>query len=244
MAEDLTQSRIAICDDKEQDLHMVKEQIEEVVADVCPSMHLNIHLYDSGEKLFEDGLEKSFDLIFLDIEMPGLDGFTVAKRLNSYHYHTHLVFVSSYENYVYDSFDYSPLGFVRKSTLKRDLKKVLQKYFQVTAKRRLSYKVRDGFGICEVLLNDIQYFEGVGHSVIIKAVDKVYHTYGSLKRVGEELGGDNFIRVHRNYILNKEYISNVGSKEIELLNGVKIPMSKDRKKSIREEMIKYVRRMG
>ena len=67
--------------------------------------------------LYEAAVKERFHLIFLDVEMPNVNGFQLAEKLHLMASDAHIVFVSGYEDFVYDIFEHAPLAFVRKSML-------------------------------------------------------------------------------------------------------------------------------
>ena len=177
--------------------------------------------------------------------MPERDGFWLAEQLGIHCPKTRLIFVSSHESWVFDAHEYMPLWFVRKGLLKRDMGRALQKYFQVTARRKISYKIQGGFGKSEVLLRDIMYIECNGHTLTYKmSGGQEYSVYGSLKPVEKELGDYGFFRIHRNYLVNQAYISRIEKQDAVLKNGAVVPLGRDRRKGVRERMMEYGRKHG
>ncbi|MGN0402544.1 MAG: LytR/AlgR family response regulator transcription factor [Acetatifactor sp.] len=118
--------------------------------------------------------------------------------------------------------------------------RAVRKYLQVTSVTQISYRLKEGFGNREILVRDIIYVEGSGHSLTIKRTSgSVMKKYGSLKSMEEELEGCHFLRIHKNYLVNQEYINEVGKREIYLSDGSVLEMGRDRKKTVREAMRCY-----
>lgn len=241
MSESEVLLQVGLCDDEPSTLQLIEDKLREEIGRILPNAKLMIWAFQDGGSLLEKCCEISFDIVFLDIEMPKWDGFSLAKRLHVLNPETHLVFVSSYESRVFDAYEYTHLWFVRKSTLKKDISRALQKYLCLTANWWTRYKIEDGFGARDVLIKDIVYFECNCHDVMVKTIKDIFHTYGSLAQVEGKLHNHGFIRVHRNYLVNADYIDVVGIKEVELIDGTKVAMGKDRKKSVREELLKHAR---
>lgn len=149
--------RFAVCDDDDMYLEQIAEELKRCLERSFGGIELQLSVFTDGCKLFKAGQAEPFDLVFLDIEMPGWDGFWLAEQLCLCCPETKLIFVSSHESWVFDAHEYMPLWFVRKGLLKRDMGRALQKYFQVTAHRKISYKIQGGFGTGEVFLRDIIY---------------------------------------------------------------------------------------
>lgn len=235
--------RVAVCDDDKMYLEQIGEEIRRCIGSLWGTADLRLCLFEDACKLYEAGKQQPFDLVFLDIEMPGRDGFWLAEQLSLSSPGTRLIFVSSHESWVFDAHEYMPLWFVRKGLLKRDMERALQKYFQVTARRKISYKIQGGFGTGEVLLRDIMYIECNGHTLTYRMSGGTeYSVYGSLKPVEEELKNYGFFRIHRNYLVNQAYISQIGKQDAILKNGTTVPVGRDRRKGVREMIMEYGRK--
>ena len=161
-----------ICDDRREDLDRIEDALQKGVAKLGPPAKVRCIRFLDGEALYAASREKTFHLLFLDIEMPGLDGFALAKRLCLDRQQTRLVFVSRHESLVYDAPEYMPLWFVRKSSLERDMYKALRQYFRVTASTRVTYRLKEGLGFRDVPVMDILYVECSGHRVTICRTDE------------------------------------------------------------------------
>lgn len=234
--------RVGICDDRKEDVARIEAALHKGVEKAGNPIRLNCRLFLNGAELYAAARRESFDLFFLDIEMPEMNGFELAEKLCMACPLTYLVFVSIHESLVFDAPEYSPLWFVRKGNLEWDVFKALRKYLQVTSFTRISYRLKEGFGFREVFIKDILYIEGSGHNLAIKRTDgSCLRKYGSLKSMEEELEGCSFLRIHKSYLVNQEYIREVGKREVYLTDGTILEMGRDRKNAIREAMSQYDR---
>ncbi len=234
--------RIGICDGQEEDIARIKDALRRVLKKTGRQIQLFCQPFLNGEEMYAAACKKAFDLIFMDIELPGMSGFELAAKLCRDCPSTYLVFVSAQESFVFDALEYSPLWFVRKGNLEWDMTRALQKYLDITAVTRVSYRMKEGFGIRELPVKDIMYIEGSGHSLmIVQANGCQLRKYGSLKSMEEELEGCYFLRIHKNYLVNQQYIAEVGTREVHLTNGNVLEMGRDRKNEIREAMLRYER---
>ena len=234
---------IGICDDSREDLCRIEKAVNAGVSKINIPVTVKSHLYVAGEDMYEASRQESFDLFFLDIEMPELDGFSLAKKICSGNPQVCLIFVSAHDSFVFDSQEYMPFWFVRKGMLEKDMLLALKKYFEVTSFKRVHYRIKDGIGYRDLFLQDIIYVECQGHMLMIQeAGGKVYKQYGSLKALEEELSGHHFLRIHKSFLVNQKYIEEIGIREVRLLDGTVLEMGRDRRKALREARLEYERK--
>lgn len=231
---------VGICDDKEEDITKIADALQYSVKRMGQPVKIHCRRFLDGESLYNAAQQESFHLIFLDIMMPGLDGFAVADMLCLNRPHTYLIFVSAHESYVFDSAEYMPLWFVRKARLEWDMFRAVQKYFQLTTSTQIHYRLRQGYGYRDILISSIIFIEGSRHTLVIHQTNgKRLEKYGSLKSMEEELSEHHFLRIHKNYLVNQEYIEDVGTREIYLKDGSTLEMGRDRRITVREAMLRY-----
>ena len=223
---------IGVCDDSPEDLKRIELSLRRGT-EKLGERNLSLYLYQDGKSLYRDSKNRNFSLVFLDWEMPGLDGFNLAERLYIENPNLKVVFVSNYENMVFESYEYTPLWFVRKSALEHDMLKALQKYFNLMKKTRLRYRMVDGFGWCSVWLDAILFVECSGHTLTVWMRNHTsLQLYGTLKTFEEEWESYGFIRIHKNYLVNLKCIKEVGVRTVRLLDGTELDMGKNRRKKI------------
>lgn len=234
--------RIAICDDKKEDIERIAEALYGYLGGMEQPVECSCRKFLKGDLLYEANRKKAFHLVFLDIEMPEPDGFRLAEMLCLHRPESYLIFVSCHEELVFDAAEYMPLWFVRKERLEKDMRRALEKYFRTTTSLRVRYRMEDCYGYCELSIGDILYVECSGHKLIIQKTDgnRLEH-YGSLKGMEEELRGYHFLRIHKNYLVNQRYISEVGKREVYLVDKSMLEMGRDRRVTVREAMLCYKR---
>lgn len=228
--------RVAVCDDKTEDLKQIEAAFRKCMGELIDGERVACFLFQSGETMYDADRKAPFDLVILDVEMPGVGGFDLAGRIGNSNRDVHVIFVSNHENFVWDSQKYMPLWFVRKSKLETDMADAVRQYREVTRTRRASYPFREG----ELYLRDILYIESEGHSLMIRKINGgVMRQYGSLKAMEEKLVAYHFLRIHKSFLVNPQYIEEIGRREIRLKNGMLLEMGRDRRKSVQREMQEY-----
>jgi DNA-binding LytR/AlgR family response regulator len=133
--------RIAICDDEKE----IRELLASKVKNICPKA--KIFLYGTGEELLAETGQP--DLLFLDIQMPGMDGMDTARALRKKDQDTILIFVTAIEEYVFQAFDVGAFHYIVKPFCDEKLETVLQKavsqYLEKcrTDKRRVKFRTEN-----------------------------------------------------------------------------------------------------
>lgn len=228
---------IGICDDEADDGERVAAMLKTILSGLLPdSVSFETRIFQDGNELCKSCMEQPFSLVFADIEMPVENGLTLACRLMEYSPSTDIVFVTNHQNYIFDTQELEPLWFVRKEELEKDLRRSIQKYIRKNSYKWVNYKLEDGFGKRNIMLQRIYYFEGSGHEVTAAADSGKYRMYGSLEKIGKELSVHGFIRIHRNFLVNCNHISHVIGDELELYGGLRLPLGRRYKKEVLERM--------
>ena len=159
-----------------------------------------------------------------------MDGFSMAGKMQKSYPNIVLIFVSSHESLVFQSYEYDTFWFMRKSALITDLKKAIDKYFARIVYNELYYVVNAQ----KVYYKDILYIECNGHLITIKTADRTYSMCGSLKKLEEELTPYQFIRVHKSFLVNMKQINVIHNDKIILTDNSSVLLSKSRRAEVRK----------
>ena len=168
---------IAICDDQHAHLTKLAQMINEICLYKIPEKY-DCRAYNgfySAEDVISFLRNNMINILFLDIEMKGMNGFELAALLNKEFPHIIIIFVSAYENYVYNAFEYAPFRFLRKSRLNEELEPALIAAIEslMLINKKIELKTSDGS--FETRLTDIEYFESEKNYLIAHIVgNKTY----------------------------------------------------------------------
>lgn len=231
--------KIAICDDDITFINLFKVEVKKYT--VALKLVVEITEYTSGEELLEACCKNYFSLIFLDIEMPGISGINVASKLHSMRQGTEIIFVSSFEGYVYESIKYKPFRFIRKKYIDQELPEALNAFSLIDKNSHADFLfyTKDGTTILNV--NEIQYMEVFQHYIYVHCNDRSIKVRGTLGNYEKEFQKWGFIRIHKSYLVSYKYIYSVNPTEIILINRIKLPLSKRKNKEVKEKFINYTR---
>lgn len=233
---DIGTFNIAICDD-------AKELHDEIIG-LCNSffidkkMDYKIFSYFSGEELIKEA-DRHIDLVFLDVEMGGIDGLSVMEKLDMLPNILNIVFVSSHSEYAIEAYGYKTLGFIKKPIDKEYFESKLQKVYKKVITDSLVV-FSDNSGDYHLRKSDIIYLKADSNYCDIHTAKKTIVTSYTLKKCEKILGGMPFIRVHRSYLINVNKISNLTGASINLITKESIPIGKSYKENALRKYKQYL----
>lgn len=227
---------IAVCDDLQSELEAVKLHIEKFASE--NNVKAKFYEFIDAEKMIMSCGEVKFDIAFLDIDMPGINGLTAAQKIHEISENTILIFVTCHDEYVYESFKVSPFRYVRKGH-----EAELNEAFLSAIKKLKMTKHKIGFkteaGICSMAFNDIHAFTSVNHKVYLCTQDRKIQVFSSLRDIENKLDKYGFIRIHSSYLVNCCYIYSVENSVVIMADSSELPLSRRKAKEVKEKFMKY-----
>lgn len=239
--------RIGICDDNGVMLNNLESIISKAFAE--HTSDFEVLTYSSGTLLINAHTYEPFHIIFLDIDMPKMTGFDVAKTLRDEFSNCFIIFVTSHSELMYESMDFQPFHFIKKncdepisSSVNRIVKK-LMKHMRQNEKVVLEDDIS---GRRAVYIHNITYLESDKHYVKyhIKDMSEPIRMRENISECEEKYAYYDFVRIHKRYLINLKYLSFFDNTNNEVLLGSinkKLAMSKNYKKDVDEKYTLYLR---
>lgn len=215
--------RIAICDDEA----LFRDELKEIVFryKVKHNLHMDVYMYENGEDLLAD--PKSFDMIFLDYQMPDLDGMEVARQLRSRSCMCSIVFVTAYPSFVFESFEVQPYRFLVKPVSQADIDGLLTAF--ISQERKLAPLIVINEGERSVVqAKDVLYLEGAGKYCTVRTNRETYSSSKTLSQVHELLPQHCFYRSHKSYVVNLYSVQSLENSTITLTNGEAVQIGRNK----------------
>lgn len=232
---------VAICDDNRKTLKIISTTVSECFAD--NGLITDVELFEDGKRVLSRMEQKSFSLIFLDIEMPQIDGISLSQKIRDKKYNTEIVFCTNHNAKVFDALSVHPFGFVRKSNFIGDITAIIEDYCKAylsTDKDKFIVKAADG--TISLVFRNIEYIECYGKVQYVHEAGRKDSVviYSSMKHLEEVLAPKGFIRVHNGYIVNCIYVNKIRKDEIELSDGSVVPISRRLMKNVKERYLSFM----
>jgi two-component system LytT family response regulator len=183
--------------------------------------------FGSPEKALHWLMNNEVDLLFLDVEMPGITGLEIIRSLS---YRPDVIIISAKSDYAAEAYDLSVIDYLVKPI--KDYSRFLSAINKVIVKRRLHGQGRDDESLfvkvdsllLQVDLGAVLWVEAFGDYIKIHTEDKTHTIYSTLKKLEDKLDKTKFARVHRSYIVNISKITNIDPHNLEI-NKTIIPIS-------------------
>ena len=231
---------IGICDDKEQ---WRKKLIASCCSflNECGYKYEIVEFYSGEEILTYSGRE--ILLLFLDIEMQGISGIELLNFMRDNPLFWRVVFVSSHEELRFDTIDIKVLSFVNKPFDDIIIAKCIRAAVRENERNKV-FSVKTLEGNVVIKADDVKYIKAQKNYVEICCKDKVMSGYDSIKDLEERLKETTLLRIHKSFLVNLQYVSDVTYNGITLLDGTVIPVGRMYYMEYREAYFTYVKMMS
>lgn len=224
---------IAICDDEQKELLHLQTLVMEF--DSC----VNVSLFLSSDELLDSAQSQHFDIVLLDIEMSGLNGFTAATQLVKMQNPPLIVFVTNSSEYTLRGYGIA-FRYLLKPVSYVEMADVLTSAITMITPQKLTFDINGSSHF--VSINDIMYFESFGHHLVVHTRQNNYECRMKLCDVEALLPGNAFVSPHKGFLVNLDFVDMVGENELLLTCSIKIPISRRRKQEFEQALFRFVRR--
>lgn len=186
--------------------------------------------------------DHSVDLIFLDVEMPVFSGFDLLDELEE---HPKIIVITGRTQHAFKAFSYQAVDFLQKPLDKTRFDLAIEKAIAQGLSNGKSGKSARGSFIFiksklkkyKVYIDDIRYVEAKGDYVKVVTYEDDFEVLSTMKAFNKELPENQFLRVHKSYMINLSKVENYGSKTIQL-EDLEIPLSRHRKEDLKNALEK------
>lgn len=220
--------QVAIVEDQESERKIMRDCLDYLSAQ--ENVQFNIREFSSG-LAFLGNFEPVYDIVLMDIEMPGMDGMAAARAMRKIDSSVILVFVTSFSQYAVQGYDVDALSFIVKPVNKYDFAMKMSRAIARTTKRLGdTVTVRTDRESFVIRASDIRYLDVSGHYVVYHTTEGDLMEYTTLKDAEKKIGKDYFVRCNRWNLINLRYVTEIRNDTVYIRDEA-MPISRSQKKA-------------
>ena len=229
--------RVAICDDEYKIQFLMEDYLEQIFREY--DIRKEIEVYSNGEEFCRQFEKNRFDLVFLDIELPGMNGVQIGRFIREQvrDEKVQIAYVSGNTGYALELFEFRPINFLVKPVQLGDIRHVVDKYLLLEGQDAEVFRYKKGADFFQIPMSDILYFTSRGRKVTIYKNDGEDEFYSTMEQVYSQVKGKRFLFVHKSYIVNAKYIKLLEYERVTLQNKAVIPISQSKRSEIRKQFL-------
>lgn len=233
--------KIAFCDDEMEVLHQMNELLDRY--QVERNEDITYAAFQSPFELLTE-IEKGIrpDILFLDVVMPGQNGLDVAKEIRQYDTNMKIIFLTSSPEFAVESYTVGAYFYQLKPIWEESFFRLMDSVLsECEKKKKNSLILRSKDGITRIDLQQLEYCEVLGRKLLFHLENgAVLESAGSLDDLaGQLMQYSNFFRPHRSFLVNMEYIQNISSRSIKMVNDAVIPIPHGKCSEIKNTYMEY-----
>lgn len=232
--------RIVLCDDEKSLRKLLRQVIEPNLA--MEGIPCEITEARSGEQLLSLMKTQSFDIFFLDIKLPAINGVETARLVRKKDPGAVIIFVTAYADFVFSGYEVQALDYILKPCQPKEILSVLHRAIeQLQRSADQYYIVEQKSRILRVLLREVAFFYSERRTVTAVCPQKSpISFYEKLNDVELKLPGF-FIRIHNRYLININHVTALEGNQV-VCGGQKLPVSRACKQDLSIAFAKYLLR--
>lgn len=233
--------KIAIVEDEKEHRQLIKKYIE----DACESKNIKYQIFEfeSGEQFLFENEDINADVAFLDIQMPGISGVELARKLRESNNDISIVFATGIDDYIEEGYELEAIHYLRKPIDKDKVALCMDRIHKKSDDSRyLLIDTNDGK--YKVNIKEIVSVEASAHNTVIvvnqKEEFRQIESTLSLGEMEQQLSSfAGFQKTHRSYLVNLLYVKNITKTDVIMDDGTVIPLSRRMYKEVNENFIRH-----
>ncbi|PWJ21557.1 LytTR family two component transcriptional regulator [Faecalicatena orotica] len=232
-----TDLKVAILDDTKSDAQILVKYIEKFQVERNDTIQADV--YEASFDFLEE-YNSQYDVIFLDIEMPGSDGLQVAHEIRKKDQAVGIIFVTNMAQYAISGYEVNAIDFIVKPVSYYLFSEKLEKAIRFSKRReQRQILLNSKAGVHRILLSDILYVEKEKDNLVFHTLGETIRVPGTIKTLKDKLGNMSFSECTHGCLVNFENVRYIG-KDMVLVGKKELPLSRRMRKQFIEEYAEYI----
>lgn len=227
--------RIAVCDDEQKFI----DDFKRITDKLYPSLDMVVDTFSDGAELLKSFGFRAYDLVFLDIEMPEMDGITLAEKLRETSDEVSIVFLTGHIEYAVKGYEVNALRYLTKPADEQKVKDVIDRVLKKLGDVKMLW-IKTDEGEVKLRLSDILFIESQNQNVLISTAEDSYSVRGNMNDYEKRLEQEGFFRIHRGYIVSLARVSRLSGKEVVMEDGTTLPVSRSKEARLKEVLFSFI----
>lgn len=228
---------LAVVEDDDRDAELLQKYLKRYSEE--ENVTFNVRRFRSGKELLE-GYLSVYSVIFMDIQMPGMNGMDAATELRKLDKTVSLIFITNMVQYAQRGYEVDAVSFLLKPINYYDLFMRVKKALEIAlANQPHTFTIALPDGLCSVSTDKLMYVEVAGHTLKYHFVGEVLELSGSLSKVEAQLQPYGFLRCNSCYLVNPKHITGVKGLDVQVGAEV-LRISRPKKKKFLKDLTNWL----
>ncbi len=234
---------IVICDDETSQISLLENYVEKWAKECNIEVFVqNCRNADQFLFLWEE--RKDVDILLLDIEMPGMDGMALAKRLRNGGEQLQILFITGIVDYVMEGYDVEAVSYLLKPVKEERFFECMERARKRIGREEAVLLLEAAGEVEKIRLKDISYLESDGHDTLVYQDAKVLRSKLGIQKLEKEITEKSgmFYKIHRSYLINFSHIQKITRKEVQMDTGAAIPIPRGKWEALNQAYLNFYRK--
>jgi len=232
--------KITILEDEKQ----VSDKIESFIRKYFDETKLGtptVSVFNNGFDLLENYTNDT-DVLFMDIQLPGISGMDAAKEIKAKDKNVIIVFITNLAQYAIKGYEVNAFDFILKPIdydgFKMKLERIVTEYNHLNEGEYITIKNKEG--LIRIPMDSLLYLEVVSHNIVFHTNETQYELRGALQDYVESLSDHYFVLCNKGYLVNLAHVRKVDKLFAVMSDGTQLLISKGKRKTFLEDLNKYL----
>ena len=184
--------------------------------------------------------QEKWDLVLMDVEMPGQNGIETARQLRRVNDRAAIIFITNYIQYALEGYEVQAFRYLLKPIDAAQFEQVVGTVLDEIHHRQTAYlQLKGRSEIIRLAIDELIYAETERGHLLLHTPGKVLECYSTMEKLEQELKQEAFFRCHSSFLVALEAVRQIEKQDVVLKDGTRVPVSKNRKKGMKQALTNF-----